>query len=69
MPHERNRIGPESPRTASRVTSSPRLPEVDPALRPPLSPGRDSHVVGDCPADLLPHVLDGPIDLVKLPTC
>ena len=64
MPHERNRIGPESPRTASRVSSSPRLPEVDPALRPPLYPGRDSHVVGDCPADLIPHLLDGPIDVV-----
>ena len=68
MPHERSRIGPESPRTASRVSSSPRLPPVDLALCPPLYPGRDTHVVGDCPAELLPHVLDGPINLVKLPT-
>ena len=67
MRHERNKIGPESPRTASRVPSSPRLPEVDPALRPQLYPGRDTHVVGDCPADLLPQVLDGPIDLVNPP--
>ena len=67
MPHQRNKIGPESPRTDSRVSSSPRLPEVEPALRPPLYPGRDSHVVGDCPADLLPHVLDGPIDVVTPP--
>ena len=64
MRHQRNPVGPESPRTASRGPSSPRLPEVDPALRPPLYPGRDTHVVGDCPADLLPHVLDGPIDFV-----
>ena len=68
MPYKDNKVGPSSPRTASRVPSSPRLPEVDPALRPPLYPGRDSHVVGDCPPDLLPHVLDGPIDLVNLPT-
>ena len=65
MPYKDNKIGPESPRTASRVPSSPRLPEVDPALRPPLYPGRDSHVVGDCPPDLLPHVRGGPIDVVK----
>ena len=68
MAYKDNKVGPSSPRTASRVPLSPRLPEVDPALRPPLYPGRDSHVVGDCPADLLPHVLDGPIDLVTLPT-
>ena len=68
MLHQRNQVGPESPRTASRVPSSSRLPEIDPALRPQLYPGRDSHVVSDCPADLLPHLLDGPIDLVTLPT-
>ena len=67
MTYKDNKAGPSSPRTASRVSSSPRLPEVDPALRPPLYPGRDSHVVGDCPADLLPHVLDGPIDVVTPP--
>ena len=64
MPYKDNKVGPSSPRTGTRGPSSPRLPEVDPALRPPLYPGRDSHVVGDCPADLLPHVLDGPIDIV-----
>ena len=68
MTYKDNKVGPSSPRTGSRVRSSPRLPEVDPALRPPLYPGRDTHVVSDCPADLLPHVLDGPIDLVTLPT-
>ena len=65
MPYKDNKVGPSSPRTATRVASSPRLPEVDLALRPPLYPGRDTHVVGDCPADLLPQVLDGPIDVVK----
>ena len=64
MPYKDNKVGPSSPRTASRGPSSPRLPEVDPALRPQLYPGRDANVVGDCPADLLPHVLDGPIDFV-----
>ena len=65
MPYKDNKVGPPSPRTASRVPLSPRLPTVDPALRPQLYPGCDTHVVGDCPADLLPHVLDGPIDVVK----
>ena len=68
MPYMDNKVGPSSPRTATRGPSSPRLPPVDPALRPQLYPGRDTHVVGDCPADLLPQVLDGPIDLVTLPT-
>ena len=68
MAYKDNKAGPSTPRTASRVSSSPRLREVDPALRPPLYPGRDANVIGDCPPDLLPHVLDGPIDLVKLPT-
>ena len=65
MSYKDNKVGPSSPRTASRVSSSPRLPEVEPALRPPLYPGRDSHVVGDCPPDLLPQVHGGPIDVVK----
>ena len=65
MTYKDNKAGPSSPRTASRVSSSPRLPEVDPALRPPLYPGRDANVVGDCPPDLLPHVRGGPIDVVK----
>ena len=64
MTYKDNKAGPSSPRTASRVPSSPRLQKVDPALRPPLYPGRDTHVVGDCPADLIPHVRGGPIDLV-----
>ena len=64
MTYKDNKAGPSSPRTASRVSSSPRLPPVDPALRPHLYPGRDTHVVGDCPADLIPHVRGGPIDLV-----
>ena len=65
MPRERNKIGPESPRTASRGPSSLRLPEVDPALRPPLYPGRDANVVHDCPPDLLPQVRDDPLYLVQ----
>ena len=68
MPYKDNKVGPSSPRTGTRGPSS-RLPEIDPALRPPLYPGRDANVVGDCPPDLLPHVLDGPIDLVTPLTC
>ena len=68
MPYKNNKVGPSSPRTGARTGSSPRLPEVDPALRPSLYPGRDANVVHDCPPDLIPQVLDGPIDLVNLPT-
>ena len=56
MPYKDNKVGPSSPRTASRGPLSPRLPDVDPALRPPLYPGRDSNVPFDCPPDLVPHI-------------
>ena len=56
MRHPRNPVGPSSPRTGARTGSSPRLPDVDPALRPPLYPGRDSNVPFDCPPDLVPHI-------------
>ncbi len=68
MAYKDKKTGPSTPRNPGRISSSPRLPEVDTALRPPLYPGRDANVVHDCPPDLLPQVLDGPIDLVKLPT-
>lgn len=65
MAYKDNKVGPPSPRFPGRGPSSLRLPEIDPALRPPLYPGRDANVVGDCPPNLLPHVRGGPFDVVK----
>ena len=56
MAYRDNKVGPSTPRNPSRISSSPRLPEVDTALRPSLYPGRDSNVPFDCPPDLVPHI-------------
>ena len=60
-------MNPAARRAQWQRCAAARLPDIPPALRPQLYPGRDTNVVADAPADLLPHILDGPIEFVTLP--
>lgn len=42
-------------------------PDIPFSLRPQLYPGRDTNVFGGVSPDLVPSVLDGPIEFVTLP--